>query len=50
MDPCWSCGAQDEPCFEGMCECAKCIDPEGYKEWKENNPEEYQDWLARNNA
>ena len=23
----------------------KCIDPEGYAEWRENEPEEYQEWL-----
>ncbi len=27
------------------CECAKCIDPEEYEEWKSNNPEEYENWL-----
>jgi len=44
MKPCWSCGAQDGPCF-GDCECAKCVDPEGYAEWRYNNPEEYEEWL-----
>jgi hypothetical protein len=46
MKPCWSCGAQDEPCFEG-CACAKCLDPDRYKEWTRNNPEAYYDWLQR---
>jgi hypothetical protein len=44
---CWSCGAKNEECFDG-CECAKCVDPEGYDEWRYNNPEEYEDWLDRN--
>ncbi len=44
MKPCWSCGAQDAPCYLN-CECAKCIDPEDYQEWKDNNPEDYQEWL-----
>jgi len=46
MKPCWSCGAQDEECFDG-CRCAKCIDPQGYEEWRLNNPEEYEEWLER---
>ena len=45
MKPCWSCGAQNEPCNEEECECAKCIDPEGYENWKTENPEEYELWL-----
>ena len=44
--PCWSCGAQDEPCFD-PCDCAKCVDPDGYAEWRENNPDEYEAWLDR---
>ena len=44
MKPCWSCGAQDEPCFD-PCDCAKCEDPETYEDWKQNNPDEYQNWL-----
>jgi hypothetical protein len=47
MKPCWSCGAQNESCFDG-CECAKCVDPADYEEWKQNNPEEYEAWLDRN--
>jgi len=47
--PCWSCGADNEPCFED-CLCAKCVDPDGYDEWRYDNPEEYQDWLDRNQA
>ena len=47
MKPCWSCGAQNEECFED-CECAKCVDPEGYQDWKDDHPEEYEDWLDRN--
>lgn len=44
LRPCWSCGAQDEECFD-PCECSKCEDPEAYDDWRENNPEEYEDWL-----
>jgi hypothetical protein len=44
FNPCWSCGAQGTECDLG-CECAKCLDPEGYAEWKEENHEEYQEWL-----
>ena len=43
--PCWSCGS-DSDCYY-YCECAKCVDPVGYEEWKNNSPEEYQDWLER---
>jgi hypothetical protein len=39
--PCWSCGS-GAACFGG-CECAKCLDPAGYDEWK--NSEEYADWI-----
>jgi hypothetical protein len=42
---CWSCGAHG-PC-DTVCDCAKCVDPDGYEEWKVNNPEEYDDWLSR---
>ncbi len=44
MKPCWSCGTTTPDCSED-CECEKCIDPEGYAEWRENEPEEYQEWL-----
>ncbi len=37
------------PCIAG-CECAKCVDPNGYQEWKETKPEEYNDWLAKKHA
>jgi hypothetical protein len=47
MKPCWSCGAKNRPCFPD-CECAKCVDPEGYEEWKRDFPEEYEDWLDEN--
>ncbi|MEK9207703.1 MAG: hypothetical protein AAB922_04425 [Patescibacteria group bacterium] len=43
MKPCWDCGSTGK-CYN-FCGCAKCVDPEGYKEWRENNPDEYQDWL-----
>lgn len=43
LEPCWSCGSTG-PCI-GDCECAKCVDPEGYAEWRRENPEDYQDWL-----
>ena len=41
--PCWSCDSTSD-CYSD-CECAKCVDPEGYQEWKENCPEEYEGWL-----
>mgnify|MGYP001033117035 CR=1 FL=1 len=44
MKPCRYCGAKDEPCYAG-CECAKCMDPDGYEWWKRNCPWEYQEWL-----
>jgi hypothetical protein len=43
IKPCWSCGSEEE-CYE-QCSCAKCLNPEGYAEWKDNNPEEYNAWL-----
>ena len=43
---CKSCGSTGRGCYDG-CDCAKCIDPEGYADWRENNPEEYQEWLDR---
>ena len=45
MKPCWSCGSNAE-CFDD-CECAKCVDPERYEEWKYNCPDEYNAWLER---
>jgi hypothetical protein len=44
MKPCWSCGTRTRRCRYG-CECAKCVDPQDYKQWKEENPEEYREWL-----
>jgi len=43
---CWSCESTKRWCFHD-CECAKCIDREGYDIWKNDNPEEYQDLLDR---
>jgi hypothetical protein len=43
MRGCWSCGSHGA-CFEG-CVCAKCLDPDGYEEWRKNDPEGYEDWL-----
>jgi hypothetical protein len=43
IKPCWSCGS-DGDCYDG-CACAKCLDPRGYEEWKNNNPEQYRGWL-----
>ena len=40
--PCWSCESTSA-CYDG-CECAKCIDPWGYDNWKYNNPDEYEAW------
>ena len=31
-------------CHNG-CQCAKCVDPEDYNEWKINYPEEYEQWI-----
>ena len=39
-DFCYSEGA----CHRG-CECAKCIDPQDYNQWKRNCPEEYNEWI-----
>lgn len=43
---CKSCGSEEDYCYPG-CGCAKCVDPEGYESWKENNPEQYERWLER---
>ena len=45
MKPCWSCGSTEE--CDSECECAKCLDPIGYDEWRYGNPEEYEAWLER---
>ena len=42
---CDYCGSEGK-CYE-WCQCAKCIDPEGYDEWKENCPEKYEMWIER---
>ena len=44
MKPCWSCGTETPDC-DPVCECAKCVNPIAYDEWKNENPQEYQDWL-----
>ena len=44
--PCRDCGVRG-PCLPD-CACAKCTDPEGYEDWRNNNPREYGDWLRRN--
>lgn len=41
---CRFCDSEDADCYED-CDCAKCVDPEAYEEWKENYPDEYEDWL-----
>jgi len=43
--PCWSCGSKGA-CY-GDCECAKCVDPGEYEEWKRNSPEEYEEWKEK---
>lgn len=43
---CKDCGSTEPDCYDS-CECAKCVDPEGYEAWKYYNPEEYQEWLNR---
>ncbi len=45
MRGCWSCGSHG-PCY-GECECAKCVDPGDYEEWRNYNPEAYDAWLDR---
>lgn len=40
---CWSCQSDYTYCYRG-CECAKCMDPVGYGEWKDNNPKEHGQW------
>jgi hypothetical protein len=42
---CWSCGAHG-PCDDD-CECAKCLDPDGYDDWRDTHPDQYAAWLAR---
>lgn len=44
IDPCRYCGATTKDCLPG-CQCAKCIDPKSYADWKKNKPEQYQKWL-----
>jgi hypothetical protein len=43
LKPCWSCDAEG-PCYPD-CLCAKCVDPDGYEEWRSENPDQYADWL-----
>lgn len=40
---CWSCGSH-AACYS-ECDCEKCINPQGYADWKYGEPEEYQDWV-----
>jgi len=42
---CDFCGSEGE-CYLG-CQCAKCLDPEAYEEWKNENPEAYERWLEK---
>lgn len=41
--PCWSCGSSSA-CYPD-CACAKCLDPDDYARWKDENPQEYEEWL-----
>ena len=43
LKPCWSCGSEDS-CYQD-CMCRKCVDPEGYEEWKNNDVYDYNKWL-----
>lgn len=43
---CWSCESTESYCYSD-CECAKCVDPEAYEEWRRDNPEEYSSWVDR---
>jgi hypothetical protein len=47
MKPCWSCGVVDAPCVE-PCECAKCVEPEDYAEWRRESPGAYAHWMSKN--
>jgi hypothetical protein len=42
---CWSCGSHTACTSD--CDCAKCVDPSGYVEWRQEDPEAYGDWLDR---
>lgn len=42
---CDYCGSEGE-CYDD-CECSKCVDPEGYEEWKNENPDEYDAWIEK---
>ncbi len=42
---CWSCGSH-AACFDD-CDCAKCVDPEDYEDWRQGNPAQYESWLER---
>lgn len=44
MKPCWSCGTEEPECYD-PCECAKCVDPEDYQQWRDENQDEYEAWL-----
>lgn len=43
--PCRYCESRG-PCYPG-CDCAKCVDPDGYEDWKRENPDEYEEWKER---
>jgi len=43
--PCSSCRSSGA-CFSD-CECAKCMDPEGYADWRKYCPEEHDAWVER---
>jgi len=45
MRGCASCGAHG-PCVT-HCACQKCIDPDGYEQWRTEYPDQYQAWLDR---
>ena len=42
---CDYCGSKGK-CYY-WCKCSKCLDPEGYEDWKQNYPNEYEEWLNR---
>ena len=43
MRGCWSCGSHSA-CYSD-CECAKCIDPLGYSDWRSSDPDRYDAWM-----
>jgi len=43
MRACSWCDSEDE-CYDD-CNCSKCLDPNGYNKWRNENRQEYIKWL-----